>query len=122
MGFQTFNEFDPRWGYNKAWHNVQDLDHERYGKVLPKNHEIKITTDINNIYWYVRAMGIDEFGDPFIEPTLWAVTKNGYPVMIDDPENPGTDIQSTIEISNLDGLIRSIYASDIEIPIEIMIN
>ena len=124
MGFQTFANFDSRWGYNQVWHDIQDESEERYQNVIAKNHEIKIATDINNIYLYTRSIGIDqETGENFIEPYLWYITKNGIQVMTADPDNPtGPEVKSTIYIKDLDVLLRSIYATEVEIPVRVTIN
>lgn len=104
--------------YNERWHNLQAEDTERYSNVIAKNHEIKITTSLNNIYFYTRSVT-----DDVIDSYIWLVTKNGFPVMVlSDPEDEFSPlIQSTIEMDQIDGLLRWFYANE-EIPVEVIIN
>lgn len=104
--------------YNERWHDLQDQGEERYSNVVAKNHEIKITTALNNVYFYTRLVI-----DGVIQPTTWTVTKNGNPEMVlSDPEDTESElVQQTVQIEAIDTIIRWFYQKE-EVPSEVIIN
>ena len=61
--------------------------------------------------------------EPTILPTTWTVTKNSEPVMVlSDPEDELSPlVHMTMEIDQIDGLLRWFYANE-ELPREVIIN